>query len=1359
MKNPNLIILMKRTLIIVLAGIILLAVDTVLATGGLQRRPEEDLSYAPGEVIVKFKDEEAAEKLNRISEGKIAATALGAMATIDSSFNELFSKYGIAEAKRLFKTLEQKSLSYRMQSVHAPSIGERIKQKFPARATRAYVGSRLPHLENIYILKFKNKSVDVVKKARQLSEEPNVEYAEPNYRMGVFATPNDPFMNSSGSWGQSYPDLWGLKNIQAEQAWDISTGSSEVVVAVVDTGVNYSHPDIAENIWVNEGEIPNNGIDDDGNSFVDDVRGWDFYYEDNNPTDGHGHGTHVSGTIAAVTDNGEGIAGISWHSRIMAVKGLSDSGSGYADQLANGLQYAADNGADVISNSWGGRGWSDAIADAVDYAHSLGCVVVAAAGNSNEDAFGFTPANVQNVITVAASNHNDRKASFSNWGTKIDVAAPGGDGTEEDDGANYLGRNILSLRAAGTDMYGDSICIFEQDYYRCRGTSMACPHVSGLAALILSKHPEFTNEQVRQVIRISADDIVDPLGDGADYAGFDIYMGFGRINAYKALQIDSILTARITYPVAYKVTSGIVDVIGTASGFDFQYYKLEFGQGLTPTEWTEISYSFTEVNDGILGTWDANLIIPGVLYTLRLQVVDNNFNTFEDRVTVISSLPAQEGWPVQIGEGLFSSPMVADLTDSPGLELIIGSLDNKVYCFTSEGNLLEGWPKETQGDVLSTPAVADLDSDEDLEIIVGSSDGKMYIWHHDGTEFSGWPRQTGAAIVSSPAVGDLDGDGDLEIVVGSYDKKIYAFHHEGSLVEGPLDQPEGWPYTTGGRIVSSPALGDIDSDGDLEVVIGSCDGKIYALHHDGILVDGWPFETDNEIVSSPALADLDGNSGLEVAIGSNDNKIYLLHHDGTVASGWPIQTQANVESSPSIADLDGDGYLDVVVGSSDNYIYALHHDGVKLNGWPVETGGYVISSCAVADIDGDGNMELVVGSLDRKAYAFNHNGLLVTDWPVPLEDVIECSPTIADMDGDGDVEVVVAGWNGRIFAWDLSSPYLAEDAAWDFFRHDLHHTGLAEIVEAPTPIDLPSQEAYGNIEGGNQSHISKIVYNFTAVRPGGLKLSFEALSIKFSDEVQISINDSPMSYVPRTTGSTWSDTHVIALPSSLFIDTDSPNALVFDNTYNPPANYQWGIRNVHIIEPLVSPPTVDEVASPTNQTILTLSGTKAPQTSIWINGIETAPLDSLENWTSNFTLTEGQNHLIITAKDAALNESDPVFVDIILDTQIPTVSFSNIVDGQFLNSSLNVIAETSDNLEVTKVEFYLGTDLQKTDEDTPYVWLWDVNSYTDAPYTLKAVAYDTTGNTADAIVNVIVDTAAPSISITSPPDGTVYFGD
>jgi len=260
-------------------------------------------------------------------------------------------------------------------------------------------------------------------------QDSNVEYAEPNYIVHTAATPDDTYFNS----------LWGLHNtgqtggtpdadIDATEAWDITNGSENVVVAVVDTGVAYQHPDLINNIWANEGETScTDGIDNDGNGYIDDCLGWDFIGNDNDPTDYYGHGTHVAGTITAGGNNSLGITGVMWHARIMPLRFLGVSGSGTTDDAISAILYANANGAHVINNSWGGDGFSQALKDAIDASPA---VVVCAAGNDgiDSDASPFYPASYTsaNIISVAATDHNDALASFSNYGAAtVDLAAPG----------------------------------------------------------------------------------------------------------------------------------------------------------------------------------------------------------------------------------------------------------------------------------------------------------------------------------------------------------------------------------------------------------------------------------------------------------------------------------------------------------------------------------------------------------------------------------------------------------------------------------------------------------------------------------------------------------------------------------------------------------------------------------------------------------------------------------------------------------------------------------------------------------------------------------------------------------------------
>lgn len=392
-----------------------------------------------------------------------------------------------------------------------------------------------PELQDWESIELSSKSQKLKSTLAKYKEDVNIEKAEPNYIVHTTAIPNDTYADpeqdgtwSTGAWSQSYEDLWGLKKIEVDKAWDIITGSEEVVVAVIDTGVDYNHPDLQQNMWTNSGEVPNNGIDDDGNGFVDDVRGWDFTNNDNNPMDDHGHGTHVAGIIGAVGNNAAGIVGVNWRVKVMVLKFLNNELSGTLNNAVGAMIYAAHNGAKVLNNSWGFPGTSQSIHDAVDYSYDVeGAIVVAAAGNSNTDASGITPANEPKVVTVSAFDHNDVKADFSNFGTPIDIAAPGGDSFDFSSNQQFL--NILSLKASSVAMFGSDY-IVGADYYRYRGTSMAAPYVSGAATLLWAFGAP-SNSVIVQALYSGADDVGDP--------GRDQFSGSGRLNVYKALKLDS----------------------------------------------------------------------------------------------------------------------------------------------------------------------------------------------------------------------------------------------------------------------------------------------------------------------------------------------------------------------------------------------------------------------------------------------------------------------------------------------------------------------------------------------------------------------------------------------------------------------------------------------------------------------------------------------------------------------------------------------------------------------------------------------------------------------------------------------------
>jgi subtilisin family serine protease len=321
---------------------------------------------------------------------------------------------------------------------------------------------------------------DMIAVARQLSEEPEVEWAEPNWQRKISAVPND----------EHYGLEWHLPAINAPSAWDTTKGAKHIVVAVIDTGVVWDHPDLAANIWSNLREVAGDGLDNDGNGFVDDVRGWDFGVGDADPRDELFHGTHVSGIVGAVGNNGIGVAGVAWNSRIMPVK-VADAGGGLFDSaIIAGIHYAVDNGADILNMSFGGPEPSQAVREAIKYAAERDVLPVAAAGNDYGRLVSY-PAVHPECVAVAALDESGAVAGYSNFGSFVDIAAPGS--------------NILSTLDGG--------------WGYASGTSMAAPVVAGLAALVKSAHPDFSAQAIRYQLLSTGRDLLAQNGARATQLG------------------------------------------------------------------------------------------------------------------------------------------------------------------------------------------------------------------------------------------------------------------------------------------------------------------------------------------------------------------------------------------------------------------------------------------------------------------------------------------------------------------------------------------------------------------------------------------------------------------------------------------------------------------------------------------------------------------------------------------------------------------------------------------------------------------------------------------------------------------------
>ncbi len=384
-----------------------------------------------------------------------------------------------------------------------------------------------PALENTYVISFSEKE-DISSVISEYLKTNIFEFVEPNYTGtsggqcmdALDFIPNEPL----------FPRQWGLKNtgtfplapsvegadIKMTEAWDFETGDPNMIIAVLDSGVNLDHPQLAGRLWKNTGEVLD-GIDNDNNGYIDDVDGYNFAYGTNNLADDWGHGSNIIGLLGSIPNDGIGYAGINWESKIMPVKMLNQDGAYLTAQWAiDALYYAVNNGAKVINMSFGGSGDSTAFHEAVIFAHNAGCVMTVSMMNF-DNAVPYYPAAYAETIAVGSIDPDGNRSdpffwdpnSGSNYGSHIDLIAPG----------NFT----YGIAGVSDSNYGT--------YWG--GTSQAAPHVAGVASLLLAQNPTLTPEQIRTIFRETADDQTgDPAEDGQ---GFDIYYGYGRLNAFRAI--------------------------------------------------------------------------------------------------------------------------------------------------------------------------------------------------------------------------------------------------------------------------------------------------------------------------------------------------------------------------------------------------------------------------------------------------------------------------------------------------------------------------------------------------------------------------------------------------------------------------------------------------------------------------------------------------------------------------------------------------------------------------------------------------------------------------------------------------------
>jgi len=915
--------------------------------------------------------------------------------------------------------------------------------------------------KNIYILDIaEGKDVDAaISEYRNL---PGVVYAEPDYYVELHEIPNDPL----------YPLLWNLNNtaqdhyhvwsnwgntndelimtsgipgadIHAGEVFANSPDQTAVVVAIIDTGIDMDHPDLADNVWVNPREIPDNGLDDDHNGFIDDMHGWDFAASldvldpgDNDPTDSFGHGTHCAGIVAAVTGNSIGIAGIAQNCKIM---GLKFDPLPLVSRIAGSIIYAADNGAKVINMSFGLSNRSDLIEEAINYAYDKGVVLCASSGNSGMSEINY-PAAYATTIAVGASNDSDMVTSFSTYGDYINLVAPG--------------LSILSLRADNTDMYGSSwpyernVHIIDTNYYLASGTSMSCPHVVGASAVLQSVSPGLTPERTKQILEQSADDIIDPYGAGWNFPGVDQYSGYGRLNLYNALSLVPGIRARIDYPGPNQIVSGIVNIYGIADGDDFAEYTLEYGTGADPSTWYYISESDVAKTNELLASWDTQSLGLNGQYTLKLTCGNDNIyytTVFVANETNVNITSPADGKTISnfisisgnSYAGEFDYTVLEYRTDTLGsIWQELTNISVPIYNEVIEGWFLEEIPEGDYNLRLAMYSLGSIIAADTVTVHVQSIFATDQAWK---TKVDGYP-----AIISTYC--DYDNDGVNEILLGT-SSGISAFNLDGTI------KTDGMPQFAINNFMIPPAIGNVNGDGIDDIVAVGYDPPMLYIYPSGESpiesylgitppVDNY-YRTEHEF-PKVYLKDIDGDKLDEIFVfvyDGSQSRTFVFEPDGTLLH------ELDYYSEVFAVDLDNNGQ-DEIYACNASYCLLRQIDsqsGETTDSLLIQMDGsdFRLQGMLAYDIDNDDIQELIVygyyNDYGYWIYAFEDGLNIITGWPHDMgidTYVVPTSPIFADVDGDNEAEYFCTYFDistSYVLAWNLDGTSFVPNSQNGFF--------------------------------------------------------------------------------------------------------------------------------------------------------------------------------------------------------------------------------------------------------------------------------------------------------------------------------------
>lgn len=891
-----------------------------------------------------------------------------------------------------------------------------------------------------------------------------VEEIFPNHRYHVDARFNDSLLG----------EQWALGKVEAEGAWKSTIGDSSVIVGIVDTGIDFTHPDLEHALAINAAEdINHNGrfdpwpvgevrdgvrgdidfVDQDGNGLADDVIGYDFVDQvvpnvgdwsgrDPIPEDEFGHGTNVAGIIAATPDNRIGIAGLAPGVRLLSLRAFDASGNGEDDDISAAIVYAADRGARVINMSFGDLFYSPLMRDAIAYAHGKGVVMAASSGNNGAPDVHF-PSSYPEVIAVGATDEADRRTTFSSYGPQLSLVAPGS-----------------SILTTGLD----------GDYVTFGGTSASAPHVSAAAALLLSLHPTWTPEEVRTTLELAADDL------GA--RGWDIFFGSGRLNVRRALESRGPASIAIASPQIDEGYSRDTTVVvrGSAASVFLESWSLELGAGEDPSSWRPLGEAHREgrLLDS-LGSFSTRDLADGV-YMLRLRLRETNGREAERRVRLFvdrtppklspaGSLAVRNVWRFD-EHALAITLRTDDLTravlwlrraDRPSEPFRPLELETERTGLT-HGHFLLVTGGEMEGDVPYQGYIRLTNVAGDTTL-VGSPGAPIELKR----ERAGFPINTFEEKSYSLPIGFTDGhvapifgDKDLSIALnrfknGSFDRLfLYSFNGKEFVAR---DSTGTWVPR---------GFGDVDGNGRRELLgqlrgssilfeqtsrtaspmtsvkfVDSTSGDFYASGFYDFDKDG----RDEVIARTEPRAGVDGYYFVAGWDGSTLRQLAQLPNPTPPASD---EAQNQLGSSESaVGDFDGDGNPEILYGDNDAdfIVYERQPDGTFTFRWSdLNEGEEGSRMVAAGDLDGDGRDEVIVGYHSRslmnadneydaplwtiKVFELDAAGTATLLWSTEVAylratDIFRAGLSAGDLDGVPGAELAISVFpNLYVLRWD-----------------------------------------------------------------------------------------------------------------------------------------------------------------------------------------------------------------------------------------------------------------------------------------------------------------------------------------------------